>query len=137
MNESFGQFCNDKKKIKLDTYCLKDQRYYKEYSSLFMHKYHVNLLKFDFICKLFPNALTIESWDTGNITSLYLTALKNMLMMINRMGNKTKLKKIVIHCDPLDEKLKINKQRFKNQNWMIRKTESWELVLCRKYTKKL
>jgi len=135
MNESFREFCASKRRIRMDTYCLKDNRYYNKYEPLFIHKYHKNLLKFDYITKLFPNVETIESWDTGNITSLYLTALKNMLIIINKSNKDNKLKKIIIHCDPMDEKLlNINmfKQQFKSQNWIIKKSDNWELCLFKR-----
>lgn len=140
MNESFRQFCGNKKKIRMDCYCLKDNRYYnKMYGQLFMHKYHKNLLKFDYIVKLFPFVSIIESWDTGNITSLYLTALKNMLQSINKsksyLNCGENLKKIIIHCDPLDEKelnISLYKQRFKDQGWIIKQTEQWEITLTKK-----
>merc|ERR1712113_683436 len=67
MNQSFRDYCLGKKRIRMDTFCLRDKRYYYKYNDLFLHRYHRNLLLFDYICELFPNATTIESWDTGEL----------------------------------------------------------------------
>lgn len=130
---SFRQFCSEKRRVRMDCYCLRDCRFYQKFESLFMHKYHDNLLQFDALCSLFPNATIIESWDTGEVTSLYLTALKNILNTVNAMGDATKLKKVVIHCDPMENSTMFNahRRRFRDQGWTLRKMEDWELLIQR------
>ena len=132
MNASFVQFCSEQTVIRMDVFCLRDKRYYNEYGNVFVHNRHSNLLRFDRICNLFSNVLCIESWDTGHIKTMFLAALKNILIKINKMKKKTKLKKIIIHCDPLHDSFNFNKKRFKSINWNIRKIESWQFVLFRK-----
>eukprot|EP01083_Nonionella_stella_P033917 92797_1 len=142
MNESFRRCCADKRRIRMDCFCLRDGRHYRPYGSWFMHPYHaINLVKFEFICRLFPNVLCIESWDTGPIKSLYLAELKNVLIAINKMGDKVKLKRIVIHCDAFQDldvkRLNMQKKRFRQLNWIIRMVEPWQLVLFNIANKKL
>lgn len=136
MNESFREFCASKKRIRFDVYCLTDPRYYNKFEPLFIHSRYKNLLRFDYITKLFPNVEQIESWDTDKIDSLYLIALKTMLMTIDKTNENNKLKKIIIHCAPMDEKeLNINmfKQQYKKQNWIIKKSEDFELCLFKRH----
>jgi len=137
INESFRQFCAEKKRIRMDCYCLTDSRFYHKFKTLFLHKYHRNLLKFDKICKLFPNITHIESWDTGELTPLYLTALKNMLIAINRMQATCRLRKITIHCDHIEHEkvnLSLFTRMFKAQHWIIRQTEQWQLSIFKQLT---
>lgn len=112
----------------------------------------INLLKFDYLTKMFPNCVSIECRMDGhirlqNINTLYMKYLITMLDDMNKTENGLKVIKLkgiqyekqILHGGQLKNKFeKMYKSVFKNKGWKLKVDKNEknckkysDLILCR------
>jgi len=128
MTGSFDAFCASQRRVRLDAFQLSDARFYSRLGALFLDGFVCNLVRVDFVSAMFCGAKVVESWDTGEVDSLFLMKLSKML---RRVPRQSALRKVLIHCDPLSIGLGAQRKRFREIGWRIRRKEDWLIELVR------